>query len=314
MAGQRLWIAVSFLLAIGLLVALFKWLGAQPGDVTDMLSGLTWWTFAGLVLLTAANKVLGAWKWRAAIAGILPGSASLSIVDMAEATAWGSLFGQLLPPQISAGLARWAFARRVHTGRSIVGTTLYEQLFDLVVLLSAALAGIAVIAGGFSGPFLVIGFIVFLAVTLVALRLSLLAIERCLRLIPHPGLHALAGAISLARNVPAATQVSLSALSIVRLVIVTARACLAVAIFLPGIDIWTVALGYPIAGLAMAVPIFPAGLGLAEWTWAGLFVLAGAAAAPAAAAGVALRVANILAVCAVIAGFLVARLVGRFQA
>ena len=61
----------------------------------------------------------------------------------------------------------------------------------------------------------------------------------------------------------------------------------------PGIDPAIVAFGYPVAALITAVPITPAGLGVAEWTWSGFLIAGGAAPAVAAIIAVSFRVVGI---------------------
>ena len=297
------WVIASFLLAALLLVLLFNLLKAQPQDVLEAVFSVPVTVMIVVTALTIANQFIAAIKWRISLRELSPDASVIGLADMSEATAWGAFFGQFLPPQISTSFARWLYSRSSHRAGAVVGSTLFEQLFDFVVLSAAAVSGGAILVFGFQGASAAIYFLLASVGALAALRISLAVIESTLRNRATVRMTAVANAIARARSISPWVLFQLTGLSVVRLVLVGSRACLIVLSALPGIDLLTVALGFPVTGLAMAVPIVPAGIGAAEWTWAGLLVLAGAAAAPAAAISVAVRLINLGALGLVLIGF-----------
>ncbi|MGI9394013.1 MAG: lysylphosphatidylglycerol synthase transmembrane domain-containing protein [Boseongicola sp.] len=311
MSRSAIWIAASFLLAFALLAVLFKVFKAQPQNVLDAATAVPPTVVLFVAVLSFANQLVGAMKWRISLRELSPDAKSISLFNMSEATAFGALFGQFLPPQISAAAARWAYSRQTHRAGAVVGSTLFEQLFDFVVLLAAAFSGLAILGFGYQGIIAAFYFVLLAAGALAAVRIGLKGIGAALHRSSSDSLRALADAVLRAGSMSATNLLQLTGLSIIRLILVGLRACLIVIAIFPEIDPVVIALGYPVTGLAMAIPIVPAGIGAAEWTWTGLMVLAGAAAAPAAAASVVVRLINMIALAIVLIGFGVLRLFRR---
>ncbi len=99
-------------------------------------------------------------------------------------------------------------------------------------------------------------------------------------------------ALHRASKAPAATLLVLSGWSFLRLVLLSVRGFLIAIAFLQNINGVTVLVGYPVIGLTKGLPGLPGGLGLSEWTWTGLLVLAGAAAPAAALTAITIRIVN----------------------
>jgi uncharacterized membrane protein YbhN (UPF0104 family) len=112
---------------------------------------------------------------------------------------------------------------------------------------------------------------------------------------PEGMLGQMAEALERAGRAPAGVMAGLVGLSAARLVVVTLRAVAVALVFVPEVSPVLVAAAYPAAGLVQALPFTPAGLGLAEWSWTGLLVLAGAMAPAAAMAALAFRAVNVIA-------------------
>lgn len=304
------WIALAFILV----ALLFRFAGIGVDDLIRALGMTPAWLLGASVAVAFLNQLVGVARWRTALAWLSPSAPALGILPMLEATTWGSIAGQVLPPQLSMTAARWSMARHP----SAIGTTLYEQLFDFMVLAAGAAAATAVLA-------LKLGPVPSIAFFAIALLGGCLAI----RWLTHVG-HILAaryvrtgywGVAFAARldeplvrasRAPAHVLGVLFAWSVIRLALMTLRVVLIVGVFAPAADWTTVAIGYPISGLAMAIPILPAGLGLAEWSWTGLLVVSGATAAAAALTALIFRVINFAGLAAVLLALVLLRL-ARFD-
>ncbi|MDE2569959.1 MAG: flippase-like domain-containing protein [Sphingomonadales bacterium] len=300
-------------LAAALFAALFVALGFTPGDVGRALLATPGWLFATVVATTFANQLIGASRWRTAAVWLSPDAARLRFHDMLEATVWGSLLGQLMPMQLSLSLGRLWHAREARGGW-VVGTTLYEQMFDLVVLSAGGAGALLVLLLGASPA-------ASLAVALGAVIAGCVAIHQ-LFAIGHVfarklGASALPGArhaarlvepLARARSAPPLTVATLAAWSVARLPVLALRSTVVAIVFAQGADWLTVVIGYPAIGLASAMPILPGGMGVTEWTWTGLLVLAGATASAAGIAAVVMRIVNLVALVLVLLLVLALRL------
>jgi uncharacterized membrane protein YbhN (UPF0104 family) len=236
------------------------------------------------------------------------------LTRLVEATTVGSLLGQVLPLQISVPLGRWLTLRGDSAGW-VVRSSIYEQIFDLVALLAAGTAGMAALV---LAPDLERGLAiaVFVALACLAgLRIGFRFGARVFRWLEVKFGRSFAGPLAevldRAAAAPAGTLALLLGWSFARLAAVTLRAVVIAFAFVPGVSPFAVAAAYPAAGLATALPIAPAGLGLAEWSWTGLLVMLGAPLADAAVAALAFRVMNTIALTLLSAGLLGPRLLRR---
>ena len=284
-------VGIWFGTAILLVALLFHLLRITPADVGRMVKTTPAWLLLVVSALTLSNLIAGVARWEAAKAWLSPNSPPVPFWALVEATTWGALLGQIVPPQLSMSAARWAAVRN----SSVVGITLYEGLFDLLVLGSGALAGAAILELHMGGT-------ASLGIFALASLVGCLSIRRAMTvgnfLCGHYAATGTAGAALAGRlavaferasDAPAATLAVLSGWSFLRLVILSVRAFLIASAFLPHFDGVTILIGYPLVGLIKGLPLFPAGLGISEWTWTGLLVLAGAAAPAAALTAVTIR-------------------------
>ena len=315
-AARIAWLVLSFLIAGGLLVALFRSAGVETGDLIDGLFALPIWAFAAICVMTFSNKFLGAYKWRTAVRWFDPGRDMPPVIQMAEATAWGSLFGQIVPPQVGSAAARW-YMFRAHGAGFVVGTTIYEQAFDLIILLSAAIAGYFALT--YADTMLSAGAIFALTV-LATVSLAKPILRLTARIFGwladtlaagQTVADTLAKAFRKASDAPYSVVLKLCLWSTARLVLLIGRTAAVAVPLLPGVGLLPIAAGYPVAGILTALPILPAGIGVAEWTWTGFLVLGGASLTMAAVVAVLFRIVNLMSLLVAIAIFAVLRWSGR---
>jgi hypothetical protein len=315
MKRRILLLAGSTGLAVALIALLFRSMRVGLDDLFVTLGTMPGWLLAAVCLLTFANLMAAVARWYTAAAWLSPTAPKIGYLAMLEATAWGAFLGQLIPPQFSMSISRWAAARN----GAAVGVTLYEGLFDFVILGSGAVAALAAL--GFQttngASMLLFGLAILLGCIsirwMMAAGCKLAALLAATHL-PGARLAAvLAVPLDRASQAPAGTLAALLAWSFFRMVLLSLRTVLIACILLPGIEWGTVAIGYPIVGLAISVPFLPAGLGLVEWTWTGLLVSAGALAPAAAIAAVSIRLVNLAALAIVVLALLPFRM-GRSPA
>lgn len=291
--------------ALALLAALFVSLGIGLHELGQALLATPAWLFAVAFATTFANQLIGVARWRTATRWLSPEAPRLEFQDMLEATVWGSLYGQILPMQVSLALGRFWRARDAR-GSWVVGTTLYEQLFDLLVLSVGAACAVVVLAIKVNATTSAILFFAAVAASCLAMRRIFALGCTIADCVANRGgmwaAHASAMIAPLARAkaAPARVLASMSGWSLLRLPVLALRAVAFVMVFAPSADWTVVAIGYPAIGLASAAPMLPAGLGITEWTWIGLLMLAGAAATGAAIAAVVMRVVNLVALLGVL--------------
>ncbi len=270
--------AFSLLLAGGLIAALIVYSGVDLTDIKRAALTVPLWLFVAVLVLTAVNQWISVLRWQVANRWFQPEAEPTPAITMFEATTWGALLGQFLPPQISMTSARWIATRN----SSSVGVTLYEQLFDLVILGAGGLAALALLASSVSSSTAIALFAAIIAAGCLSVRLMFACGYHCAARWAKSGLTLSAFADRMARplahasKAPAKVLTQLTALTIIRVALLGFRLIVIALLFAPGIDVLLVAIGYPIVSLASAVPFLPGGLGLTEWAQTGLLVFAGA--------------------------------------
>lgn len=307
---------------VGLIYALFRTFGAAASDFMQELSQAPWQLHAAVTTIVILNNLVGVLKWRAAIRWLDPATAMPPMVASFEASIFGSLFGLLLLPQVTAAATRWLVLKR-NGGRGslAVSTTFYEQVCDIFMLTTAGLAGLVILIlapGPMIGGLLVVA---AFATALIAMRpifAAGAAVFAGIRRLLAPGrIAAGSGTVAevLRRLAAAPWRASLAMMSYsaLRLVLQIGHGLAIVFVFAPTASPTLVAAGVPAAVLAAALPISPSGLGVADWTWGGLLVLAGATPVAAAIATLASRVAYMIALGVVGAALVFARLISRVK-
>lgn len=279
---------------MALVALLFARFSLTPSDIANGLAAIPAEVFIAVTALTLANQVIGVIRWQMVNAALFPKERKPGFVLSLAATSWGSFLGQLLPLQIAMAAARWLMVR----GRGAVGSTVFEQLVDLVILVAGAGSALLVLIAGIP---MSVGVALFAAAILIG--------TRSMRLVFAMGAKTLSGlghrrarhrewsqrwanSLAQASTVPARLMNAMIALSLIRLVVLMARMVMVALVLAGPINPLILAIGYPVIGLSLGVPFAPAGLGIADWTWTGLLVLSGAAASLAALTALVARCLN----------------------
>ena len=288
---------------LGLIYALFRTFGATGADFMEALSRSPWQLYAVVTIILILNNLVGVLKWRAAIRWLDPAAAMPPMMASFEAAIFSGLFGLLLLPQVTNVAARWVVLKR-NGGRGslAVSTTFYEQVCDVFMLTTAGLAGLVILL-------FALGPIVGGALVTTAFATALIAMGPIFgagaalfagirRLLPLGRIASAFGTVvEVLRRLAAApwrASLTMMSYSAVRLVLQVAHGLAVAFVFAPTAVPMLVAAGVPATLLAAALPISPNGLGVADWTWSGMLVLAGATSTAAAITTLASRVAYMI--------------------
>jgi hypothetical protein len=308
---------------IGLIYALFLTFGATGADFMEALSHSPWQLYAAITIILVLNNLVGVLKWRAAIRWLDPAAAMPPMIASFEASIFGALFGLLMLPQVTSAAARWLVLKRNGSRGSLaVSTTFYEQVCDLFMLTTAGVAGFVILLlalGPVIGGLLVVA---AFATALIAMRpifaASAVLCAGVRRLVPPGrvagGFGTVAEVLRRLAAAPWRASLTMMSYSALRLVLQIGHGLAIAFVFAPTAASTLVAAGVPAGVLAAALPISPSGLGIADWTWGGMLVLAGATPVAAAIATLASRVAYVISLGAVGGALVLARLIRRVLA
>lgn len=302
---------------IGLIYALFRTFGATGADFMEALSRSPWQLYAAVTIILMLNNLVGVLKWRAAIRWLDPAAAMPPVVASFEASIFGSLFGLLLLPQVTSAAARWVVLKRNGVRGSLaVSTTFYEQVCDVFMLTTAGIAGLVILLftpEPMAGGLLVVAAFATALVTMRPVFAAGAVLFAGIRRLLGPG--RIAGALGTFAEVlrrlaaaPWRASLTMMSYSALRLALQIGHGLAIAFVFAPTAAPTLVAAGVPAGVLAAALPISPSGLGVADWTWGGMLVLAGATPIAAAVATLASRVAYAIALGAVGGALLFVRL------
>lgn len=284
-------LAVSACLLIGLVMAS----GLTVDGVLQAISRVPAWAYVAIALVQACIIFLAALKWHLILSS---GHNGLPFREAVRATTIGALAGQVAPIQIVTPAVRAWIARKhgVAAGRA-VGTSLLEQVFEVIVL--AAMAGAAVITQ-VAGLSFLSGLFLALPVTI-----SLTLLIRPFLFFAQKTFGALAGSMAgwvstqltrLSDGFAAAQKLSdrllfgLTGLSFMRYALLAGLNILVLSHFVPDVDKVVLLAAFPLVLFLMSLPFFPGGLGVTELTWVGVLMAAGETLATASEAALALRV------------------------
>lgn len=280
--------------AAALIVALFIITGITIADVLAIIGKTPIEVLIGVILLTLCNQLISVFRWRLLSGWFAPGIAPPGWLGATRSTLRGSFVGQFVPLQLAMPLVRWAS----HRDTASVNATLYEQLFDFFLLGTAALSAMALLYFKVDMSLAIIGLAAAVAVTVLTIPAMLQVSARLSAIFVSDEQGSANRAVAIltrASQLPMTELVVLAALSALRLIVLSVRTVIVIAIGASTASLAMVAIGYPIVGLALGVPFLPAGLGVADWSIAGLVLVAGGTVAAGAAAAVAMRVLNIAA-------------------
>jgi uncharacterized membrane protein YbhN (UPF0104 family) len=314
--SRAIGVATSFGFGLFLIALLFWWLPISPGVALVAAFAAPIWLYAVVIALTLSNLVVGALKWRVAADYLSRPASRPSLYRMTELTTLGEFFGQILPVQLSTLLVRWAMAdKELRASGYVARATFFEQTFDVILVLAGSLAAVAVIGFGLAPVPALIIFSCFVAFSFVALRTCLWAGAGFFQSLESRGIWPEVSAAARegfvhAAEAPARILATLSLYSLLRLILVALRAVAVLAVFAPQTQSWLVFVASPPVALLTTVPIAPAGLGVAEWTWSALLVHGGTAASVAVTAALAVRLTNIVALVVIVATMMLVRRLG----
>jgi hypothetical protein len=289
----------------------------------EALSHSPWQLYAAIAIILILNNLVGVLKWRAAIRWLDPTATMPPVIASFEASIFGALFGLLMLPQVTSAAARWLVLKR-NGGRGslAVSTTFYEQVCDLFMLTTGGIAGLVILLFALGPPIGGLLVVAAFATALVAMRpifaagaASFVGIRR------HVPAGRIAGGLGTVSEVlrrlaaaPWRASLTMISYSALRLALQISHGLAIAFVFAPTAAPTLVAAGVPAGVLAAALPISPSGLGIADWTWGGMLILAGATPVAAAIATLASRVAYVIALGGVGLALILARLIGRVLA
>jgi len=308
---QAFRIATLVSISTGLIYLLISRAGLTWADIVISIHKIPGWALALFVALSGANLALGARKWLIVLRTTAPGPESgPGLTEAMLTSALGELLGQVMPVQAGIAVAR-SLASHLNIGPSLranLGTTLYEQLFDLIVVGIAAVAGVLglVLHAGALGwvPFILIWALGSMVLSLKLPTMLAAQAYRVGRLLGKPGL--ISEIQNTSRSVSALSTVpaQLAVLSMVRYLTNLLR----LVVLLGALGMWSQAIpamiGLPLVQIIGVVPVTPGNLGVTEWTWSAVLVSSGATIGKAALFALAARVVNVVALSILVLIFL----------
>ncbi len=302
MIGRKraLWFVGSTLTGLILVGYLLASLSLTPKSVFQSLAATPLWLLAVVGTCTFLNQIVGALKWRVAARHLAEPFEGPGLLRSVELTSLGSFFGQLIPVQLSTMMARWfLLGRDAREAGLAVRSTLFEQSCDLAFGILLALAGIVVVTLSLSPAEALAVFLAVAVVGLLAIRPILAGFaEVAILILRRMSLgtfgHKTAASFRLAQHAPTGVLLTLGAYSLLRVLLVAARTIAVIAVFAPSATVWLAAAASPAITLIGALPISPAGLGIAEWSWSAVLIFAGSSASLAALAALNIRLTNMI--------------------
>ncbi|WP_238368512.1 lysylphosphatidylglycerol synthase transmembrane domain-containing protein [Mesobacterium pallidum] len=290
-AGRVRPVLLSLGFAAGLLAVLVLGSGLTLSGLWAALGRVPLWVYLPVALVQAVIIALAAKKWVLILGA--GGGQSLPLRDATSATTLGALAGQVLPIQlVTPALRAWVARRHGIAPTRAVGTSLLEQVFEVIVLAAMGASGLLARLAGFdivaTGIFALLIALVLTGVVRPGLTLGAWAVAR---LAPMAGAFAtLAQGFDKAREMPGRLLVTLTSLSLARYLMMAAMNVGLLMVLAPQADPVLLVAAYPLVLLVMTLPIFPGGLGVVELTWSGVLIAQGSGVAEATEAALALRI------------------------
>ena len=322
MRRRLVYSALALLLAAVLLLALVRAAEVSAGELWAALSRPTAPYLAAIVLASLVHMGCSALKWRTVMRRVAPAeSDAAGLRFFMFYSCLGGALAQFLTVHLSTLLVRGLAARLHHRVPFARGaaTSIYEQGFDVLVLLIVGFATAAALALGWD-----------LWAWLGLVAVSLLAVAAGLGwLAGAAAQRAAGGSGSVRRHLPfgrlgrwldqcldsgvleARVLFSLYGLSLLRYLAMFARALLiahSVGLAAPLAD---VTLAFPIVQASQIIALTPGSLGIVEWTWSGVLVAMGHGFTEVVGFALALRILAYASVLVVLAGAALAFVVGR---
>lgn len=294
-ANVERWTALAaFVAALGLVALLALIFRVSGRDLAEAVLGLPLWLYAAVGAVQAALIVAAARKWHLLLCATSSDLPTVSLADATVATALGTLAGQVLPLQLVTPTVRaWSARRHDIPVSRAAGTSVFEQLFDVVVLLSMGVIGLMASVVGMAWAPMLAG-AVLVALTLLlrpVLGLGADALAQGGRR-GLPGLSRLAQGARQARDLPGGLLARLVGLSILRYGLLVCLNVMVLACLVPGVPLLPLVLAFPLIQAVSAMPLVPGGLGVTEATWVSILMASGIPAPEAAGAALGLRIVS----------------------
>lgn len=287
---------IGFVAAIAVTIGLAIWSGIGLSDIATQFRNSPFWLVPLVAVLTGFQIALSAFKWRLVLSHISPEMTKKETFGFFYFVSVASAFlSHLMTSYLSAIVVRSWAAKRAHSlplGKG-ASTSLFEQLFDVAVILAALAPTVLVyIVGG--------SFVLWAALTSASLILGLsvfLILGRISQNLPAGDAHgsivarvfaAFAGAQN-AGLFRAATVVQLYSISVLRYLLILVRAPLTAVTLFTGIGIVATTQGFTVVQSMQLASLTPGNLGIQEWSWTGVLSLTGVSVETAAAFAIAYR-------------------------
>lgn len=275
-------VVLPLLFAIVLIACLVVRSGLSLEEFVGTLSDISPCALAGIVICTALFVTFSALKWRLVMSHMISDQANVPRWSFSlYYTSVGALLSLVITPHAAMPLSR-SFGTKVHSNSSAIasaGASAYEQLFDVVPLLTMSLTALAAMAlrisfaGWFAAAVTLNCAALFGMILVLKSRFWLIA-----RFVPLPHRRR---AILQEKfewfSTPAATTLlgapfvaTLFAISLVRYAIILLRTAIVVASIGFPIGAFQFVKAYGIARLSSIISITPGELGISEWTWSGV--------------------------------------------
>ncbi len=266
--------------------------------------------FLVCVVSIGGQSIVGALKWRLLQRHFANGeSGAFPLPMLVFYSALTALVGQVVPTFLASGAIRGAVTRLHLEGSFLQGAsvTVYDQLFDVAVLVLCAAGCLALFLLGVPPAMAIACVALALAFTVLIspwLFRSIPPLSAALRFIPAgaPGAGRVRQALQFARDkgldAPETTTRLLS-LSIVRYLFIGLRSVAAVLLIGTGLSVTSAVWGFAVVQGSVLAALTPGNLGITEWGWAAVAELLDGPAGPMILAILVLRIVNIPATLAV---------------
>ncbi|SMC13973.1 hypothetical protein ROA7745_03835 [Roseovarius aestuarii] len=266
------------LLSLILVICAVVWSGLDLRNLLHRLIEAPHWLLLCFIVLTGIQITISAIKWRIVVNQLTPETSPPGFSFFLTCSSASALLSQLLTTYVSSVVVRGWAGRRFH-GIPITrgaGSSVFEQLFDVVVLMCIAIGTLItwIVGGG------ALTWVLFVTLFVV---LGMLASTRLNHIIPvlrqlHPklsGHEALLDDCGIARICSGPTVSALYGLSVLRYLVMLARAPLIVIALGYSISSLDAAQGFTIVQTTQLAAFTPGNLGLQEWGWSGVLAFLG---------------------------------------
>ena len=306
-------IVLPLLLAALLIVVLIARSGLSYAEFIATLREISPAAVAGIIATTALFVLLSSLKWQLVMGHVATDEASVPGWGFSlYYTGLGAVLALVIPPQAAMVLSRSVGTKFRQTGSALAAgaSSAYEQIFDIVPLLTMSLAALLAIAVRSSfGEWLAIVAGLNAAALLAMILLFKSRFWALARFLPLPQRRREPlreklewFATPAARTLLGAPLVTtLFAISLARYVVILMRTAFVMASVSLPIGAFQFLKAYGVARLSSLISITPGELGIAEWTWSGVLSWMGFHLEDAARFVLANRVSNIASLLAVFA-------------